>query len=183
MIHRTLLALLLLATALAAPASPIPTLTLTAADLTGAPGQTVGWGFTLDNPGTSFDLYVTNVWADGSLGSGVLGTFTDAIAIWSLPNGLMVTAGGLYTGSFPATALATFAIDASAEPGDWVSGIIHLDYDLYQGQDFQRGGSVEAPATVSVVAAAPVPATAALLALGLAGLAGRAWPRRGKRGA
>jgi hypothetical protein len=171
MIHRTLIALLLLGTALGARA--FPTLTLTAPDLAGAPGQTVGWGFSLDNSGTALDLLVTGVWADGDLGSGVLGAFADAIASWSLPDGLTVKGGELYTGSFPATALATFAIDAaSAAPGDWVSGTIHLDYELYQGPDWQDSGTLDASARVTVVAA-PVPATATLLALGLAGLAGR----------
>lgn len=177
MIHRILLGLLLLGSALAARA--VPLLTLTEADLTGAPGQTVGWGFSLSNYATSLDLHVTNVWAGGDLGSGVLGAFTDAIALWSAASGgLVVNAGGLFTGSFPATALATFAVDAiKAVPGDGVSGTIHLDYELYAGADYDSSGSLSAPATVTVVAT-PVPATAALLALGLAGLAGRA-----KRGA
>lgn len=184
-ISTTTLALLLLGGALNAQA--VPTLTLGSLNLSGNSGDTLGWGFTLTND-TVYDLSVTGVYADGTLfgsdGASALGDFADYILVWSQASGgLTVATNQSFTGTAPGTALATFAIHPDAPGGaDPVTGHIYLTYDLNAGDTYSGSGTLtaqylglDALASVSV----PAPATPALLALGLAGLA----RRRSARGA
>ncbi|MGZ8243916.1 hypothetical protein [Methylomagnum sp.] len=117
-----------------------------------------------------------------------MGAFIDAIADWSLASGgLTLLLGETYTGSFPATGLASFAINPDAEAGGLpVSGLIYLDYELINYDSTVDAGTLTAQysgqnalASVTVQAFVPAPGAAALLVLGLVGLVGdRARKRR-----
>lgn len=169
----------------------LPTLTLTPANgaLWGTPGTTVGWGFTLTN-NTSYTLYQTNVYADGSLyGSGgttALGVFRDEIAIWSDGQGISLAPGAHYTGSFEGgNGIASFAISTLATWGIPAEGLIKMDYELYDNSDpdnpiFQDTGTLIAeylgqPVTASVNI--PEPSTLSLVSLALIflGMMRRSW--------
>jgi hypothetical protein len=185
-LRAAVLAALCLAAVPAANAAPILGLT-SAPALTGAPGLKLSWGFSLSND-TGFDLYVTSVYADGSLygtgGASALGTFADQIAQWTAGNGLVVNAGGSFTGNAPSQALASFQISPSATAGSLpVTGHIFLTYELYNSNlDFQGsgtltaqygGGDATASVAISAGGAVPEPGTAALVLLGLAALRAR----------
>ncbi|MFI5167133.1 MAG: hypothetical protein ACHQQS_10960 [Thermoanaerobaculales bacterium] len=126
---------LVLATAIAlfaaGAAGAAPTLQLAPAGgaLTGSPGATVGWGFTITN---STDYLV--VTSASFTPSTTLGTFTDFIAQYQFvvvgpsPESTSVSQGfnnGSHTG------VGSFAISAGAHPGDAASGTITVTYDLY----------------------------------------------------
>jgi hypothetical protein len=179
-LRAAVLAALCLAAAPAANAAPILGLT-SAPALTGAPGSEVFWGFSLSND-SAYDLYVTSVYANGTLygtgGTSTLGSFVDQIAQWSTGiGGLVVNAGGSFTGNAPGQALASFQISPSATVGSPpVNGNIFLTYDLYDSNlNFQGSGTLtaqygggDATASVAVGGAVPEPGTAALVLLGLA---------------
>ncbi|MCX7111998.1 MAG: PEP-CTERM sorting domain-containing protein [Proteobacteria bacterium] len=126
-------ALLLIGGATTAHASLV-SLTPTHGAVFGKAGTRVGWGFSLLND-SAYTLSVNRVYADGSLyganGINAIGTFRDDIADWTSLQGITVNAGGTYTGSFPGTALASLLIDAGASVGTTVTGMIFLDYELY----------------------------------------------------
>lgn len=183
----TTLALMLLGGGLSAQAALL--LTLASQDLIGRPGDTLGWGFILDNE-TAYDLSVIRIYADGTLfgnnGASALGDFTDAVGVWSqAAGGLNVAAGGFYTGTALGTALATFTLKSDAPTdADPVTGRIYLDYESYSQGEFVNSGFLTAQyggqdALASV--AVPEPATTALLTMGLAGLAWRRTARRAGR--
>jgi len=185
MCKRLITSLFLLLTATVAQAS---LLTLNTQDLSGAPGDRVGWGYSLYND-SAFDLYVLRVYADGTLygtnGVSAIGTFRDDIAYTTSNNGIIVASLQTVTGTFPTDGLASFAINAGAPVSGLVSGKIYLDYELYDSNvDFQGSGiltaqynSQAALASVTVNAAVvPEPSTCALLCIGL-GVAGYARKR------
>ena len=152
-------------------------------DLYGATGSRIGWGFLLTND-TAFDLYVTRVYADGSLfgseGTSALGKFRDDIAFKTVNAGIIVAPSvNPYVGSFPADGLASFDI-IGALTGTSVTGKIYLNYDLVDSNlELQETGVLtaqyngeEALASVTVTdAAVPEPSTCLLLVLGVAGYA------------
>ena len=111
-------------------ASGAPVLDLIPANGTigGAPGDVVGWGFTLTN--TTDFLVVTS--AD-FVSSPALGTFTDFIG----PNFIVVgptPESPMVSQLFDAlsmTGIGSFAISPSAGPGSTANGQIQLTYDLF----------------------------------------------------
>ena len=161
----TLTLVLVLGGALTAQAAPTLTLIPGNGALVGYPGTNVGWGFSLYNE-SSYDLYVNGVSADGSLAGGSLGTFSDAVIIWSLGS-LTIAAGDTYNGTVASgTPLASFAIKPGAPFGAVpVFGKIYVDYEFNDSSfEWQGSGTLSADASVTTI---PEPSTYILLGLSL----------------
>ena len=147
--------------------------------LSGGPGQTVGWGFTLQNS-TDY-LLVT---AADYITTTPVGTFTDFISGFNFvvvgpsPENVLVSHafdGAAFTG------VGSYRIDGAAPVGALSTGFIQIGYDLYTvspndpgfdpGVDFLSSGTLTAPATIQVTgqaAGVPEPSSWVLLALGAA---------------
>ncbi len=174
----TPLVLFLLLTAMTAQASWLPVLNLVNQELSGAPGDRVGWSFTLYND-SPYDLNVVRIYADGTLfgsnGAGAMGTFRDDIEYNYPGDGITLATGTTYTGSFPGDALASYAINAGALDSASVNGKIYLDYKVYSGLSLKGSGTLpaqydnqDALASVTVNApAVPEPSTYLLFAMGI----------------
>jgi hypothetical protein len=126
---------------LGSQANADPTLTLdpTNGTLTGAPGQTVGWGFTLDNSTDYLLVTGTQFCGGGSTPpfcnalSPNLGTYTDFAGPQFLVVGPTPESPSLsqtYDNTLQ-TGLGSFAINPTAALGSSVTGSIELTYDLY----------------------------------------------------
>lgn len=181
MITNGLLAFALLTSTLAA--SPI--LTLTPATISGQPGKTVGWGFTLTND-TDYLLPTEVAFCEGPFISGgcmdTYGTFTDFLAQFQsvvlAPSG----PGSSITEPFDnptMQGIGSFQINNTAVAGDKDIGTIFLIYDTYScdpntcADPVQKGfsESISASAEVDVQSSAtPEPGTISLVGLVLAGL-------------
>ena len=162
-----------------ARADTLPTLTLdpVGGALTGAPGSTVGWGFTLENLGvnfvevTSFEFCVGVITSPCNNSS--LGTFTDFTPF----NFILVGPSSSVTQVFDntlMTGVGSFLINLGATGSD--IGQIVMHYDLYSsdptlgGTQIAFNNSLTADASVTVeTRSVPEPASLLLLASGLAG--------------
>jgi hypothetical protein len=159
-------------------AGPILTLDPAGGALSGFPGQTVGWGYTLVND-TDY-LVVTS--ADYVTATPV-GAFTDFISGFNFivvgppPESTVVSQS---FDLLAQTGIGSYLIDPAAPIGASSIGVIQLTYDLYSvspndpafdpGTDLVSGGNfLEADASVEVVI--PEPSTYLLLACGLIALA------------
>ncbi len=158
------------------------TLTPSSGTVSGLPGDTVGWGFSLDNDtgdylsvansyfcaGTEDPAYTT---CSPSLGAS---TYTDFIA----SNGTFLDPDTSTGQSFDAatqSGVGEYTIDGSASAGQSDTGSIVVLYDLYDADFNQIGGTMElfAPAEVEVTgatSAVPEPRLPILLGFGLAAL-------------
>ncbi len=155
-------------------------------NISGLPGATVGWGFSLSN--TENYLVVTGATFDSATSS--LGTFTDYI---SAPENFFVVGPGLgasttWAQSFDAntpTGIGSFAISPNAALGSSAYGEIVLNYDLFSRSPFDpnfnpdidtlsNGNVLTANASVSTTIV-PLPAAFWLFisALGVAGVSER----------
>ena len=148
-------------------------------DISGAPGQTVGWGFTLSNDADF--LLVTGAFYDTAT---PVGAFTDFASTFnfivvgpspestSVPQDFDLT---LHTG------VGSYAIDSGAVPGALSTGTLRVVYDLYPvspndgafnpdtdlistGNTLQSAASVEVSVSSSSV---PEPSATLLVSLGL----------------
>jgi hypothetical protein len=179
-----------------AQAVPLLTLMPITGAISGAPGDTIGWGFTISNDTD----YLTVTSAQFCLDPVVtpactpptIGTFTDFISQFNFvvvgpaPESTMVSQ------SFDATAhtgIGSFTIDTGASAGSTNIGEIVLTYDLFSRSpndpDFNPDtDTIETnqflTANASVTVLAPEPATWLLLGSTLAGL-GVVRVRRRKR--
>lgn len=160
----------------AATAGPIVTLDPSNGMITGSPGDTVGWGFTVQadpsfttNFTASFTLFETNP---------SIGFYTDFIGSQGGPVGFTLPAGAPdWVETFDPvlqTGIGSFTIDPGALPGAVDSGVIHIEYEQSCSSCF---GSVELPFQVAVAAPTPEPGT---FLLGMAGLLLLAARRRGR---
>jgi hypothetical protein len=112
-------------------ATPLLQLDPLSGEISGLPGTTIGWGFTLSN--TENNLLVTRAAFQPSTTSGA---FTDFI---SSPSNDVVVGTGIgastnWTQPFNAanqSGIGSFAISADAVPGTVLAGQIVLDYDLF----------------------------------------------------
>ena len=172
----TSFALLLLLGFLPGRAAPMLTLSPDASPLTGAPGSTVGWGFTLTN--TSDFLVVTGVsFVPTPLSS--FGTFQDLLS--TRPDLVVVGPSPESTSlseSFNlgvGTGIGAFHIAPTAAGS--VSGDIVLNYSLFSmdpnDPNFDPGsvivpdGSLSARASVSVASGVPEPGPWGLVMVGI----------------
>jgi hypothetical protein len=160
-----------------------PTLTLDPANgaISGAPGATVGWGFTITN--TADFLVVSSsdfcVGAITSPCSNSLGTYTDFIGpqfqvVGPPPESTSLTQA---FDLLAQTGIGSFAINSSALAGDSVTGEIVVTYDLYSVDPnnpnfdptldtLSTGDMLTAAASVSVPASTTVPEPNSLILLG-----------------
>jgi len=125
--NKLLLSLIVAAASSAALANPILTLDPANGQLTGSPGSTVGWGFTIQND-TSFYLLVTSVTATGF--DPATGAFSDYI---SSVNFTAVSPNSSYPESFNAsipTGFGEFAILNTATIGAITGADFEVLYDL-----------------------------------------------------
>jgi PEP-CTERM motif-containing protein len=145
--------------------------------LTGAPGDTVGWGFSSTNDdffqsisfGQSILINETNP---------LIGTYTDWIGPQGGPDNFAVDPGQTWSEGFSLinqTGLGSFTIDPAAALGSSDSGLIRVFFNFADSTP----GTIDVPFYVFVAASdpasdAPEPATAwLLLAGGLAIFASR----------
>jgi hypothetical protein len=168
-----------------AQADTLPTLTLDPTDgsIVGAPGSTVGWGFTLTNNGSNFAVVTSSDFCVGVITSpcgNSLGTYTDLIA-----------AQFFVVGPSPESSNFTQAFDNSAQTGvgsflinlgatGSAIGQIVLTYDLFsvgpnsanfnpELDTVSAGNYLTAPASVTVgTVRTPEPGSFLLLLSGLA---------------
>jgi hypothetical protein len=131
----TILAVSMLCSVARADGAPTLTLDSTNGAISGAPGATVGWGFTLTNT-TDFLVVSSSDFCVGAITSpcsNSLGTYTDFIG----PQFQVVgpsPENTSFTQSFnllAQTGAGSFTINSSAPPGDSVIGEIVVTYDLY----------------------------------------------------
>jgi hypothetical protein len=160
-------------------------LTLSPADLTGAPGSTVGWGFTIDNDVdyieiTSSQFCLAPVNFPLVCPSPTTGTYTDIIS--TPPEDVIVGPPGgtdpsSVTQDFDAiagTGVGSFQINPAAVSGDSDVGQIVLTYNLTDldpndPNAVVLGTDLVLSANASVtVGTTPEPMTAGLLAVALA---------------
>ncbi len=127
-IHRIFLALLVGAL-MASTAGATTLFTASPSTISGDPGTTVGWGFTLLN---DTDYLVVSS-ADFTPAS-ALGTFTDFIAQFNFivvgPSPESTSVSQVFDLNAQ-TGVGSFAISASAAPGSVISGLLVLTYDLF----------------------------------------------------
>jgi hypothetical protein len=164
--------ILLLVSCCAATAGPLVTLDPTSGAISGAPGDTIGWGFTVQSdPGmttsflSSFTLFETNP---------SIGFYTDFIGSQGGPVDFTLPAGAPdWIEPFDPiqqTGVGSFTIDPGALIGAQDNGVIHIEYQLLSSSpcDTFCSGSIELPFQVTVVAPVPEPATWGAVLIGLA---------------
>ncbi len=185
MIKRLFISILLASGLFSTTSQAVPLLTLAPANgaISGTPGATIGWGFTLTN---STDYLVVT---SASFTPTALGTFTDFISavnfivVGPAPESSSVSQ---VFDALNQTGIGSFAINPGALIGDTVSGQIVLNYDLYAvspndplfdpGTDgLSFGNTLTADASVTVKASTPPPPvpepqSLLLLAVGLLAL-------------
>jgi hypothetical protein len=162
-------------------AGPILTLNPVNGTISGAPGATVGWGFTLSNT-TDFLVPSQIAFCEGAFNPSCLdtyGTFTDFAAQFQT-NSVGATVVETFNNATH-NGIGSFKINSNAPPGAQDIGTIYLIYDLFSCDitnpscnPTQTGfsQSISAPAEVDVAGAAvPEPASLSLLILGTLGLA------------
>lgn len=169
--------LLLIVAISAAQAAPIITLD-PSASIGGSPGDTIGWGFTINNDTTQW-LVVSSVTPSGF--SPAVGTFTDFIAS---QNFYVVNPNSIFSAPFSSATnggFGSFLIDSGAAQGAVANGTFAILYDLYANDpnidpsEVAPGNAFsELSASVTVARASqgiPEPGQGILVALGLGGLA------------
>ncbi len=159
-------------------ASPILTLAPVNGALTGAPGDTVGWGFGLQN-NSADTLTITSSFLINETNSSV-GSYSDIISYAGGPANAMTQPQSNWTQSFgynidPAlsTGVGAFFINTNAPNGaiDSAQLVIAYELDTIAG-NFDSSGVLTAPVSVEVASPtpAPEPSLSALIGFAVAGL-------------
>jgi hypothetical protein len=132
-------------------------------DIAGAPGETIGWGYSIENQSTTYWLVPTSV-DPGAFQSGT------SNLIFDFP---IVAPGSSVTAPFDANALTglmAFTWDTSVPPGTVESGLFLLNAEWWNGDPLAGGHFAFAADPVSQTyraVVAPEPASTALLGLAL----------------
>jgi hypothetical protein len=145
--------------------------------IAGAPGQTIGWGFTLANSSDNFALISSADFCGGIISSPCstpLGAFTDFIAQF---NFTLINPHSSLSNIFNPithTGIGSYAINASAIPGSSFLGQIVLTYDTFTDATLnnQIGFDDRVTAAASVSAAAvqtPEPSSISMVSIALLG--------------
>lgn len=185
--HRFFLCLPLLA-ASALPVFAAPVLTLdpvSGITLPGAPGSTVGWGFTITNDTNSY-LVVTQLTPSGFTNSSAIMDYIAALNFYVVsPNSpLSVTFDAGTT-----QGVAGYALDAGAVPGIVDSGTFLINYDLLVNDPNGAGGPDVGdlfglsfdPVKASVTAGQEIPEPGTFLTTVALGVALAGWARVRRR--
>lgn len=138
--------------------------------LTGAPGETVGWGYEITNPSGSLWLVIDSLAATPvSPASGLLDT-----VIFDYPT-IAPGAMAVLTWVSGTQGLAEFTFSPSVSPGTSVTGVFTIEGSFYDGHpdsgnfiDFAETGEADFELT-----AVPEPASLGLLTTGMFALAYR----------
>jgi hypothetical protein len=163
-----------------AQADPILTLNPSGGAISGTPGSSIGWGFSITN--TTDYLLVTS---SNFIPSTLEGTYNDIIGNFSYPSGNLLVVGPAPESTTVSqvfdpvngTGLGSFSIDPGAIPGT-VNGQIDLTYALFSvspnDPNFDPGadainlaGQLSADTSVTVLSSAPVPEPSTMLLLGV----------------
>jgi MYXO-CTERM domain-containing protein len=158
--------------------------------LSGTPGSTVGWGFTLTNDVNWIEVVQAQFCLDSPLSNPCFlasAQFVDIIS--NPPNDVIVGPSGSASQPYAPLSfmgLGSFLIAPGAVPGSSVVGNILLTYNEFDGDPNQGGNqigfneAISASASVTAAGSAvPEPATWGLAAIALAGLGARRLRRRG----
>src|SRR6185437_10990298 len=174
------------------PQGDIDTLsiTLTPADgaLGGAPGDSVGWGFTVDWTSTNGDYLSFISSSIGSLDQGetnpsLLGSYTDFIGAQGGPDDFGVAPGDRpWSESYDGITQGVGAYQITTDPGVAIQGAqdtgeITFDYVVYNGDPLNGGAQIGdgsysyyGPSTEFGVTVTPEPSAGWLAGLGFAGV-------------
>jgi hypothetical protein len=177
--------ILALLTGCYAKAAPIQILIPSNGVITGIPGQTIGWGFTITNDSTYLVITGSQFCSNESvtpfcyMPSPSLGTFKDFtgsqfVLVGPAPESISVRQ--LFD-DLALTGIGSFTIDSEAAPGSAVAGIIELTYDLFSvspnSESFNPltdtisdGSFLSAAAEVDVISAVSEPKSLSLVLLG-----------------
>lgn len=166
--------------------------------ITGAPGDTMGWGFTITGDSSYWISFTDSTLTQSAP---TVGSYTDFLGLAGGPTGGVLDPGGTWSQAFDSilmTGLGSYAIDGGAPDGSQDTGTIIIHYLAFNADptdsvacpvDCQVGGTnqlflsdfstvpsfaldVQAPSSV------PEPAATVPLCLILAGWAGAALRRR-----
>lgn len=158
-------------------AAPLFSLTPPSGAISGAPGATAGWGFTVTPDPTYWTSVVGTVLLDET--NPALGIFTDLISPQGGPTfGVLAPGAADWTQSFDllnGTGFGAYSIDPGAAPGDSNSGQFLLLYELFSanpstcGSCFVESNTATLGFTVTATATAvPEPTTLAMIGTALA---------------
>ncbi len=153
--------------------------------VSGAPGSTVGWGFTITNP-TNFLVVTGSDFCEGAVVSPcphTIGTYTDYIGAFNFivvgpaPESPVVSQPFSLAAM---TGVGSFQINGTSHAGDVASGQVRVSYDLYRTSpnDLNFDPSVDTistgnvlTATARVAVTVPEPASLGVIGITLMGLA------------
>jgi hypothetical protein len=167
-----------------AQAGPVLNLFPSSGAIQGAPGDNIGWGFTLAPDPTLWISVITSFLLNET--NPVLGSYTDSIGLQGGPvNAVLAPASGTWTEAFDFTSaqgVGSYAIDPSAVLGSTDSGTLDVQYEAFTADPNICGtcavGVFDLTVPFSVqVAQAPEPITVWLTAAALLILGSR-WRRR-----
>ena len=166
--HKLLISLIL-ATAAALSADTISLdLDPLGGSISGAPGSTIGWGFTLTNSSTSWISVTSSALTFET--NPLLGSYVDFIGLQGGPApSFAVAPSSFWTETFDnvSQGIGSYTIPNSAELSAEDSGSILVSFDLFNSDPSDGGNqtgssSVSAPFTVDVAPIAPVPEPSSL---------------------
>lgn len=127
----------LLAAVVAAPvAQAEPILTLNPTVITGIPGQTIGWGFTLTADPTYY-ISISSAFVDTESNPAVGFFSSDWISLAGGPaSGVLAPGGSDWVQAYSAslgTGFGQYTVDSNALPGDSTTGTFLVIYSRYSG--------------------------------------------------
>jgi hypothetical protein len=134
------------------------TLAPNATPVLGSPGDTVGWGFSLENTSPVDTLTVTSSYLIHETNPS-LGYYSDIISYAGSPSGGLLLPGSTWTEAFSfnpdpsmQTGVGAYSIDVAAEPGmpDVATLVIEYELDNANTGMFDAAGYLTAPVEVAV---------------------------------